>query len=221
TDKSYKKDNNSSGLGMTKTEIENLIKSMMPSIQEIKTQHFVSSQLISSQPSQSYYRPQPPGTSQIIQDTNMTRLIQWLTGEIPEFVPVSKPDLPLKPTIKKALQSNNPQGLEVTDNDPVEDMSMKKNSSKPKSSNRKTKTKSRTKKSSRSKHVNAHIISDESSSDSSDSENKSDFSETSESSNSENDESETRGYASSEEYEVNAIKKKITFSDSKRSKKHK
>ncbi|CAG8832585.1 22346_t:CDS:2, partial [Cetraspora pellucida] len=103
TDKSYKKNNNSSGLSMTKTEIENLIKSMMSSIQEMKTQHFVPSQPISSQPSQSYYRPQLPGTSQIIQDTNMTRLIQWLTGEIPEFVPVPKPDLPPKPTIKKAL----------------------------------------------------------------------------------------------------------------------
>jgi len=51
TDKSYKKDNNSSGLGITKTEIENLIKSMMPSIQEMKTQHFVPFQLISLQPS--------------------------------------------------------------------------------------------------------------------------------------------------------------------------
>ncbi|CAG8832450.1 13671_t:CDS:2, partial [Cetraspora pellucida] len=97
------------------------------------------------------------------------------------------PDLPPKPTIKKALRSNNPQGLEVTDNDPVEVMrkqlknlqinltkmkkATKKNSNKPKSSNRKTKTKSRTKKSSRSKRVNAHIISDKSSSDSSDSEN--------------------------------------------------
>src|SRR6185437_5762302 len=54
--KSYRKDNNPSGQGMTKTEIENLIKSMMPSIQEMKTQHFVPSQPISSQPSQSYYR---------------------------------------------------------------------------------------------------------------------------------------------------------------------
>jgi len=231
TNKSYRKDNNPSGLGMTKTEIENLIKSMIPSIQEMKTQHFVPSQPISSQPSQSYYRPQPPGTSQIIQDTNMSRFIQWLTGETPEFVPVPKPDLPPKPAIKEALRSNNPQG-----NDPVEDIrkqlenlqinltkmnkAMKKNSSKPKSSLRKTKTKSRTKKLSRSKRVNAHIISNKSSSDSSDSENsiisseneletntlarswnesESDSSGTSESSNSESD---------SEEYEVNTIKKK-------------
>ncbi|CAG8724844.1 17141_t:CDS:10, partial [Cetraspora pellucida] len=71
-------------------------------------------------------------------DTNISRFIQWLTGEIPEFVPVPKPDLSPKPAIKKVLQSNNPQGLEVTDNDP--------NSSKPKSSHRKTKTKSRTQK---------------------------------------------------------------------------
>ncbi|CAG8762903.1 32_t:CDS:2, partial [Cetraspora pellucida] len=152
SDKSYRKDNNPSGQGMTKTEIENLIKSMMSSIQEMKTQHFVPSQPISSQPSQSYYRPQPPGTSQIIQDMNMSRFIQWLTGEIPEFVPVLKPDLPPKPPIKKVLQSNNLQSLEVTDNDPIKDMrkqlenlqinltkinkAMKKNSSKPKSSHK-------------------------------------------------------------------------------------
>ncbi|KAF0473142.1 hypothetical protein F8M41_024907 [Gigaspora margarita] len=48
---------------------------------------------------------------------------------------------------------------------------MKKISSKPKSSHYKTKSKSRTKKKKSSKCVNAHIISDESSSDSSDSEN--------------------------------------------------
>ncbi|KAF0543806.1 hypothetical protein F8M41_003299 [Gigaspora margarita] len=48
---------------------------------------------------------------------------------------------------------------------------IKKSSSKPKSSHRKNKSKSRTKKKKSSKRVNAHIISDESSSDSSDSEN--------------------------------------------------
>ncbi|KAF0436887.1 hypothetical protein F8M41_004625 [Gigaspora margarita] len=114
------------------------------------------------------------------------------------------------------------------DVDPVEDMrrqledlqinltkiakAIKKNSSKPKSSHHKTKSKSRTKKKKSSKHVNAHIISDESYLDFSDSENNSDLSGTSESSNSE---------SNSEEYEVNAAKKKITFSDTKRSKKHK
>ena len=241
TDKSYRKDNNPSGLGITKTEIENMIKSMIPSIQEMKTQHFVPSQPISSQPSQSYYRPQPPGTSQIIQDTNMSRFIQWLTGEIPEFVPVPKPDLPPKPAIKQALQSNNPQGLEVTDSDPVEDIrkqlenlqinltkmnkAMKKNSSKPKSSRRKTKTKSRTKKekSSRSKRVNAHIILDESSSDSSDSENSTISSENELETNtlaclwneSESDSFRTsessNSESDSEEYDVNAIKKNNLF----------
>ncbi|CAG8839186.1 9731_t:CDS:1, partial [Cetraspora pellucida] len=40
---------------------------------------------------------------QIIQDTNQSRFLQWLIREIPEFVPVSKPDLPPKPAIKKAL----------------------------------------------------------------------------------------------------------------------
>ncbi|KAF0405436.1 hypothetical protein F8M41_008969, partial [Gigaspora margarita] len=113
---------------------------------------------------------------------------------------------------------------------------IKKNSSKPKSSCRKTKSKSKSKtqkkkSSGRTKRVNAHIILDESSSDSSEnsmtsSENEletntlacswnesgSSSSETSESSNSESD---------SEEYEVNATKKKITYSDTKRSKKHK
>ncbi|KAF0534623.1 hypothetical protein F8M41_009907 [Gigaspora margarita] len=114
---------------------------------------------------------------------------------------------------------------------------IKKNSSKPKSSRHKTKSKSKSKtkkkKSGQSKRVNAHIISDESSSDSSDSKNSitsseneletntlgcswnesgSNFSETSESSNSESD---------SEEYKVNVTKKKITYSDTKSSKKHK
>ncbi|KAF0478252.1 hypothetical protein F8M41_024075 [Gigaspora margarita] len=109
---------------------------------------------------------------------------------------------------------------------------IKKNSSKPKSSRCKTKSKSKSKTqkkklSGRSKCVNAHIILDESSSDSSDSENsmtsseneletnilarsESDSSKTSsKSSSSESDESETRGYASSDEYKVNATKKKV------------
>ncbi|KAF0465983.1 hypothetical protein F8M41_026197 [Gigaspora margarita] len=89
---------------------------------------------------------------------------------------------------------------------------IKKISSKPKSSRCKTKSKSKTKKKISSKRVNAYIISNELSSDFSNSENKSSFSETSEFSNSESD---------SEKYEVNATKKKITFSDTKRSKKRK
>ncbi|KAF0481616.1 hypothetical protein F8M41_023535 [Gigaspora margarita] len=193
----------------------------------------------------------------------MGRFIQWITGKVPEFVPIPKPDLPSKPVIKNVLRSNDPQGLEVTDSDPIEDMrrqledlhinqtkmkkAIKKNSSKPKSSCRKTKSKSKSKtqkkkSSGRSKCVNAHIISDESFSDSSDSENsmssseneletntlsysqsKSGSSESSEneSSSSESDESETRGYASSNKYEVNTTKKKITYSDTKSSKKRK
>ena len=75
SDKSYRKDNYSSNIGITKTEIENLIKSMMPS------------QLISSQLYQSY-RPQPPGTSQIICDKNINKFIQWISREVTEFVPV-------------------------------------------------------------------------------------------------------------------------------------
>ncbi|KAF0521615.1 hypothetical protein F8M41_015751 [Gigaspora margarita] len=108
---------------------------------------------------------------------------------------------------------------------------IKKNSSKPKSSRRKTKSKLKSSNSSDNKL----------SSDSSDSKNSttsseneletntlacswnelgSSSSETSESSNSESDESKTRDYASLEEYEVN-VKKKKTYSDTKRSKKHK
>ncbi|KAF0385204.1 hypothetical protein F8M41_011497 [Gigaspora margarita] len=83
--KSHRKDNYSSNISMTKTEIKNLIKSMMPSIQ---------SQPIISQLLQSDYRPQPPGTSQIIQDTNKDRFLQWLIGEIPEFVSVPSPIYP-------------------------------------------------------------------------------------------------------------------------------
>ncbi|KAF0335169.1 hypothetical protein F8M41_016698 [Gigaspora margarita] len=144
----------------------------------------------------------------------------------------------LNEVLKNMGDDPNPNGF-YDDVDPVEDMcrqledlqinltkmakAIKKNFSKPKSSRRKTKSKSRTKKKKLSKHVNAYIISDESSSDSSNSENstisseneletntlacswnelESDLSGTSESSNSESD---------SEEYEVNATKKKITF----------
>ncbi|CAG8653817.1 1170_t:CDS:1, partial [Paraglomus occultum] len=52
-------------------------------------------------PPQPYYGSQPKGTYQFIRDTNIGRFIQWITGEVPEFVPVPKPDLPPKPQIKK------------------------------------------------------------------------------------------------------------------------
>ncbi|KAF0502487.1 hypothetical protein F8M41_019796 [Gigaspora margarita] len=105
-------------------------------------------------------------------------LIFIFDQEIPEFVPVFKPNLPPKLVINE---------VEVTDNDSVEDMhrqledlhfnqikiakAIKKISSKPKSTCQKTKSKSKTKKKEIIKHVNAHIILDELSSDSSDSKN--------------------------------------------------
>ncbi|KAF0345694.1 hypothetical protein F8M41_015806 [Gigaspora margarita] len=116
---------------------------------------------------------------------------------------------------------------------------MKKMSSKPKSSRRKTKSKSRTKKKKSSKCINAHIISDESSSDFSDSENNNTTSSENEletntlaltktrvfsssETSSESSESESSNSESDlEEYEINATKKKITFSDTKKSKKRK
>ncbi|KAF0394057.1 hypothetical protein F8M41_010370 [Gigaspora margarita] len=96
---------------------------------------------------------------------------------------------------------------------------MKKMFSKPKSSHCKTKSKSRTKKKKSSKCINAYIISDESSLDSSDSEN--DNTTSSENELKTNTLALTRVFSSSktssefsnsksdtEEYEVNAIKKK-------------
>ncbi|CAG8673865.1 3547_t:CDS:2 [Ambispora leptoticha] len=46
---------------------------------------------------QPYYGPQPPGTYQKMQDILIDRFVQWITGEVSEFVPISKPDLPPKP----------------------------------------------------------------------------------------------------------------------------
>ncbi|CAG8823540.1 23541_t:CDS:2, partial [Cetraspora pellucida] len=112
-------------------------------------------------------------------------------------------------------------------------------SSKSKSFRRKTKLKSRSKtqkkkSSTRSKHVNAYIISDESSLESSSSENdNTTFSENeletntllysqSKSESSESSESESSNSESdSDKYEVNATKKKISFSNTKSSKKRK
>ncbi|KAF0428471.1 hypothetical protein F8M41_005850 [Gigaspora margarita] len=89
--------------------------------------------------------------------------------------------------VLKNMNNNSEPNSSYANVDPVKDMhrqledlqinltkmakAIKKDSSKPKSSHRKTKSKSRTKKKESSKHVNAHIISDESSLDSSDSKN--------------------------------------------------
>ncbi|RIA99954.1 hypothetical protein C2G38_2236365, partial [Gigaspora rosea] len=68
-------------------------------------------QIQPSQPLQTpqpYYGPQPPGTYQKMQDILMDRFVQWITGEVSEFVPISKPDLPPKPVIKKVeVDSDN------------------------------------------------------------------------------------------------------------------
>ncbi|KAF0465102.1 hypothetical protein F8M41_026325 [Gigaspora margarita] len=221
-------------MGITRTEIENLIKSMMPSTQ---------TQSISSQPSQSHYRPQLSGTSQI--DPNTKAIKQFV-----EIMKWSKKTLDKEPgpTEKKADKihidcfldevlenmSDDPDSSGFHDNvDPIEDIrrqmedlhinqtkiakAIKKISSKPKSSRHKTKLKSRTKKKKTSKHINAHIISDELSSDSSNSKNSMTSSEneleTNTLAHSESDSSETSSKSSSsesdlEEYEVNATKKK-------------
>ncbi|CAH1766726.1 4509_t:CDS:2, partial [Entrophospora sp. SA101] len=58
--------------GVSKTELKNLIKSMIPS----------------SEPQQIQIRPK-------------NHFLQWIYGEIPEFIPVPTPPLPPKPQIKK------------------------------------------------------------------------------------------------------------------------
>ncbi|CAG8539991.1 17661_t:CDS:2 [Cetraspora pellucida] len=50
---------------------------------------------------QSYYGLQPLGIYQKMQDILMDRFVQWITGEVSEFVSIFKPDLPPKPVIKK------------------------------------------------------------------------------------------------------------------------
>src|SRR6185312_5815857 len=112
--KGHGKNNYSSNTSMTETEVRNLVKSMMLSEQsqpistQLAPQQIQPPQLsqpsLPSQPSQlsrPYYGPQPAGTDQFVRDANIGRFIQWLTGEVPEFVPLPKPDLPPKPQIKK------------------------------------------------------------------------------------------------------------------------
>ncbi|KAF0442434.1 hypothetical protein F8M41_003669 [Gigaspora margarita] len=235
--KSHRKDNYLSNMGITRTEIENLIKSMILSIQ---------SQSISLQPSQSHYRSQLSRTSQI--DPNTEAIRQFV-----EIMKRAKKTLDKEPgpTKKKADKIHIDRFLdEVLENmgddpdpsgfhdnvDPVEDIrrqmgdlyinqtkiakAIKKISSKSKSSHCKTKSKSRTKKKKSSKRINAHIISDESSSDSSDSENSMTSSENKLETNTlaclESDFSETSSESSSsesdlEEYEINATKKNKFF----------
>ncbi|KAF0505198.1 hypothetical protein F8M41_019339 [Gigaspora margarita] len=136
---------------------------------------------------------------------------------------------------------NNPDPSSFHDNvDPIKDIrrqmedlhinqtkiakAIKKISSKPKSSRYKMKSKSRTKKKKSSKRINAHIISDKSSSDSSDSENNMISSENeletntlacswneSESNASETSSESTSSESDSEDYEVNTTKKNNFF----------
>ena len=76
-------------IGMSKDEIESFIKSLIPS------QPTQSQQITQSASPQ--YRPQPAGTYKNISDENIGKLIQWLNGETPDFIPVSKSLLSPKP----------------------------------------------------------------------------------------------------------------------------
>jgi len=102
------KDSYSSNTGVSRNEMENYVKSLMASTQSQPISTQLAPQQIQPlqptqppQPSRPYYGPQPSGTYQTIQDANIGRFIQWITGEVPEFVPVPKPDLPPKPQTKK------------------------------------------------------------------------------------------------------------------------
>ncbi|CAJ0846930.1 3714_t:CDS:2, partial [Entrophospora sp. SA101] len=107
------KDNYSSNTGMSKSEIENLIKSMIPSSEPQETQIRPKESVIQSASSQS--RPQPPGTYKNIQDRNMESFLQWIYGEIPEFIPVPAPPLPPKPQIKN--NGNSSKNAETDSDD--------------------------------------------------------------------------------------------------------
>ncbi|CAG8680078.1 10857_t:CDS:1, partial [Ambispora gerdemannii] len=61
-----------------------------------------------------YYGPQPTGIYQKIHDENISRLIQWITGEIPDFNPVPKLALPPKPAIKKVEVDSNEELANLT-----------------------------------------------------------------------------------------------------------
>src|SRR6266496_4469841 len=95
-------DTNKSGL--TKTEIENLIKITMASSQPLQTQQ--PQQAISSS---SQFRTQPIGTGDKIRDKNIGRFLSWFLGETSNFEPVPKPPLP--PKSKKKIDVDSDKNL--------------------------------------------------------------------------------------------------------------
>ncbi|RIB19692.1 hypothetical protein C2G38_2181168 [Gigaspora rosea] len=79
-----------------------------------KTDTQVQSQQSISRPVSLQIRPQPAGTSEKILEKNMNKLLLWLYGETPEFVPVQAPSLPPKPQIQKNITSNTNDVDEIT-----------------------------------------------------------------------------------------------------------
>ncbi|RIB12373.1 hypothetical protein C2G38_2200862 [Gigaspora rosea] len=49
-----------------------------------------------------------------MQDILMDRFVQWITGEVSEFVPISKPNLPPKPVIKKVQVDSDEELANLT-----------------------------------------------------------------------------------------------------------
>ncbi|RIB07773.1 hypothetical protein C2G38_2252421 [Gigaspora rosea] len=96
---------------ITRTEIENIVNSQL----DLRTQQ---SQVQIQQPTlqavSSRFRPQPTGTSEKIYEENINRLLLWLYGETPEYVPVQAPSLSPKSQIKKNTTSNTDSVDEIT-----------------------------------------------------------------------------------------------------------
>ena len=82
--------------GMTKTEIESLIKNTIASSEPQQPQQVASSQ----------FQPHPAGPYKNLRDENIGRFISWITGETPEFTPVPNPELPPKPKKKVEIDSD-------------------------------------------------------------------------------------------------------------------
>ncbi|RIB20193.1 hypothetical protein C2G38_2179929 [Gigaspora rosea] len=79
-----------------------------------KTETQVQSQQPISRPISLQIRPQPAGASEKILEENMNRLLLWLYGEAPEFIPIQAPSLPPKPQLKKNITSNTDNSDEIT-----------------------------------------------------------------------------------------------------------
>ncbi|CAG8757816.1 4399_t:CDS:2, partial [Dentiscutata erythropus] len=77
-------------------------------------QILVQSQQPTSQPISSQFRSQLAGTSEKIYKENVNRLLLWLYGSTPKFVPIQAPSLPPKPQIKKNIIPNTDDIDEIT-----------------------------------------------------------------------------------------------------------